>query len=69
MLRTQRRTCTTSGVIVTYSINPDLVINNLLEKNKNQTLQISVLESAVAQLQDEIRRIRGTIDDQNTMDV
>lgn len=52
-----------------YNINPDLVINNLLEKNKNQTLQISILESAVAQLQNEIRVIKSSVEDTNLMDV
>lgn len=52
-----------------YNVDPDMVINNLLEKNKAQTLQISILETAVTQLQHEIRVIRASVEDPNTMEI
>lgn len=35
-------------------INPELVINDLLDRNRELTLQISVLRAAYKQLQDSI---------------
>ena len=49
------------------NIDAELVINNLLEKNKQQTLQISVLESAIVLLQRDIEILRSSIDDSGRM--
>ena len=39
-------------------VNPELVINDLLEQNKQMTLQISMMKGAVAQLQEEIHNLK-----------
>lgn len=38
-------------------INPELIINDLLEQNKQLTLQMSVLRAALSQAQNQIQRM------------
>lgn len=42
-------------------INPELVINDLLEQNKQQTLQLAMLRSALVQAQATIERLESEI--------
>lgn len=44
-------------------ISPELVINELLEQNKQQVLQISVMKSYIKQLQDAINVLQSAIED------
>lgn len=38
-------------------VNPEMVINDLLEQNKQLTLQVSVMRAALAQSQAEVQRL------------
>lgn len=51
-----------------YNVDPELIINNLLDKNKSQTFHISVLESAITQLQNELKVVKASIEDSGLME-
>lgn len=42
-------------------VNPELVINDLLEQNKQQTFQLAMLRSALVQSEATIERLREEI--------
>lgn len=44
-------------------INPELVINDLLEQNKQQTFQISMLRAAMAQTQATVEQLQKMLDE------
>lgn len=39
------------------AINPEVIINDLLEQNKQLTLQVSVMRAALTQSQAEVQRL------------
>lgn len=47
-------------------INPELVINDLLEQNKQQTFQISMLRASLIQTQATVEQLQKLLEEAST---